>query len=140
MASLTLPAPGDDKSILIFEYKNLLKSTERITISIPIMMISENKMLLSSTTNFQPNNKANNAKITRPIYPLSLSRKTVATTSRGRLVCAAKSILRTTSPPIVEGRNKLKNMPPQKEVMIFLKGRCILIALKSIYQRKKQKT
>ena len=140
MASLILPAPGEDKSIFIFAYKNLLKSTERITIKIPIMIIRENKTLLSSITNFQPNNKANNARITRPIYPLNLSRNTVATTSRGRFVSAAKSMLRTTSPPIVEGRNRLKNIPPQKEVIIFLKGRLILIAFKSMCQRKKQKT
>ncbi len=140
MASLILPAPGEDKSILIFEYKNLLKSIESIAINKPIMKIMQNNTLLSSITNFQPNNKANNARITRPIYPLNLSRNTVATTSRGRLVSAAKSILRTTSPPIVEGRNKLKNIPPQKEVMIFLKGRFILIAFKSMCQRKKQKT
>ena len=140
MASLILPAPGEDKSILIFEYKNLLKSIESIAINKPIMKIMQNNTLLSSITNFQPNNKANNARITRPIYPLNLSRNTVATTSRGRLVSAAKSMLRTTSPPIVEGRTKLKNIPPQKEVMIFLKGRLILIAFKSICQRKKQKT
>ena len=140
MASLILPAPGEDKSILIFENKNLLKSTESITINRPIMIIMQNITLLSSITNFQPNNKANNARITRPIYPLNLSRNTVATTSRGRLVSAAKSILRTTSPPIVEGRNRLKNIPPQKEVMIFFKGSWILIAFKSIRQRKKQKT
>lgn len=140
MASLILPAEGEDKSLLILEYKNLLNKKTRMAIRSPIIMAIEVKTLLSSITNFQPNNKANNARVANPIYPLNLSSNTVATTSRGRFVCAARSILRTRSPPIVEGKNKLKNIPPANGEIILFKGSWILMVFNNIFQRKRQRT
>ena len=104
------------------EYKNLLNNTNKTAINTAVIIVMENKTLLSCI-NLQPNTKANNAKTVRPMYPLNLSRRTVAITSLGLFVCAAKSMLRIRSPPMVEGRNKLKNIPPENEIITLFKGR-----------------
>jgi len=96
-----------------------------------------NKMFFLSCISGQPIIMENNTRITRPIYPLNLSKKTVAMISLGFFVCAARSILRRKSPPMVEGRNKLKNVPPAKEVITLFKGKWTLNALSSISQRRR---
>ena len=77
--------------------------------------------------------------ITSPIYPLSLSKKTVAITSLAFFVYPARSAVLIKSPPIVEGRKMLKKAPPEKEMTSLFTGICIPAALKSISQRTKPK-
>lgn len=108
--------------MLILEYKNLLNRANKIAINIAVIIITDNKTLLS-WINLQANSRENNAKATRPTYPLSLSSKTVAKTSLGLFVCVARSMLRIRSPPIVEGRNKLKNTPPANEIITLFRDR-----------------
>jgi len=48
-------------------------------------------------------------------------------------------MLRTKSPPMVEGRKRLKNIPPALEIITLFKGRCILAARSNISQRKMAK-
>ena len=79
--------------------------------------------------------KESTAIITRPIAPLSLSRNMVATTSLVLFVYVARSMLRIISPPILEGRNKLKKIPPEKEINILFKVSFMSIASRSIFQR-----
>lgn len=138
IASFTLPAPGDSKNWFTLENMKLLKKINKIAINSAVIKITENSVLLSWRS-FQPNNKANSATMTRPIYPLSLSKSTVATICLGFLVCAARSTLRTKSPPIVEGKNMLKNMPPANEITILFKGSLIWAASSNIFQRQMHK-
>ena len=48
-------------------------------------------------------------------------------------------MLRTKSPPMVEGRKRLKNIPPALEIITLFKGRWILAALSNMSQRKMAK-
>ena len=136
MNSLILPACGEYKSLFILEYKNRLNNINKIATNIAVIAAIENKALVLSCINLHPNKTANKATVTRPIYPLSLSKSTVATTSRLLFVCTAKSMLRTKSPPMVEGRKRLKNIPPALAIITLLKGKWIWAALSSISQRK----
>jgi hypothetical protein len=102
-------------------------------------MITDNKILLSPMS-FHPNANEAHASKTRPINPLNLSRKTAAITSFGRFVCVDKSILRIRSPPIVEGRKRLKKIPPEYEMIILFKDKRMSSALSSICQRDKDNT
>lgn len=139
MNSRIFPAFGVCKSLFILEYKALLNRMNKTAINIAVIMATENIAPLLSCINLQPNKTANRATDTKPIYPLSLSKSTVATTSRVFLVWAAKSMLRTRSPPMVEGRKRLKNIPPAFEIITLFKGRWILAALSNISQRKRHK-
>ncbi len=99
-----------------------MNSTNKTAINTPVMMAIDNKTLLW-WINFQPNSNDNKATITKPTYPLNLSNNTVATTSLGFFVCVAKSMLRTRSPPILEGSKALKNTPPENEIITLFKLR-----------------
>lgn len=138
MDSTILPAWSEPKSLLTLEYRNLLKSTNKIVIKIAVI-IAKAERALSRRVSLHPNKTANSARVTSPTYPLNLSRRTVATTSRGLFVYVAKSMLRTKSPPIVEGRNKLKNAPPQNDMTTLFKGRWIWAPLSNISQRKRHR-
>ncbi len=139
MNSLIFPAEGVCKSLFIREYKNLLNNINKTATNTAVIMATENKAPVLSCINLHPNKTANKATATKPIYPLSLSKSTVATTSWVLFVCTAKSILRTKSPPMVEGRKRLKNVPPALEIITLLKGRLILAAFSNISQRKMPK-
>lgn len=136
MNSRIFPAEGVCKNLFIREYKDLLNKINKTAANTAVIMARESKAPVLSCINLHPNKTANEATNTKPIYPLSLSKSTVATTSRVLLVWAAKSMLRTKSPPMVEGRKRLKNIPPALEIITLLKGRCILAALSNIFQRK----
>ncbi len=105
-------------------------------INIAVIIPNQTNTLLSKMR-FQPEKIANHANMTSPIYPLRRSRRTVAITSWGLLVWVVISITRTTSPPIVEGKNKLKKYPPANEIMTLFKGGWIRDALSNISQRKR---
>ena len=123
MNSRIFPAEGVCKSLFIREYKELLNKINKTATNIAVITARESKAPVLSCINLQPNKTANKATDTKPIYPLSLSKSTVATTSWVLLVWAAKSMLRTKSPPMVEGRKRLKNIPPALEIITLFKGR-----------------
>lgn len=139
MNSRIFPAEGVCKSLFTLEYKTLLNKINKTATNIAVIMATENNTLLVSSTNLHPNKTANKATAANPIYPLSLSKSTVATTSWVLLVWTDKSMLRTKSPPIVEGRKRLKNIPPALEIITLLKGRWIWAALSNIFQRKRHR-
>jgi len=60
----------------------------------------------------------------------------VAKISLGLLVEADKSAVRKTSPPIVEGKKRLKKSPPEKEITIRNQDKMMPISLNKIPQRK----
>lgn len=140
MNSRILPAFGVCKSLFIREYKERLNKINKTATNIAVITDRESKAPVLSSINLQPNKTANKATDTKPIYPLSLSKSTVATTSWVLLVWVAKSMLRTKSPPMVEGRKRLKNIPPALEIITLFKGRWIWAAFSNISQRKRHKT
>jgi len=123
MNSRIFPAEGVCKSLFIREYKDLLNKINKTAANTAVITARESKAPVLSCINLQPNKTANKATDTKPIYPLSLSKSTVATTSWVLFVWAAKSMLRTKSPPIVEGRKRLKNIPPALEIITLFKDR-----------------
>ena len=123
MNSRIFPAEGVCKSLFIREYKDLLNKINKTATNTAVITARESKAPVLSCINLQPNKTANKATYTKPIYPLSLSKSTVATTSLVLFVWAAKSMLRTKSPPIVEGRKRLKNIPPALEIITLFKDR-----------------
>jgi len=116
------PAFGLDKNLFSAVYIELLNNIKSIITSKNVIMNMERKTALSCSS-FDPKNKEKKIRISRPTEPLSLSSMTVATISFGFLVYAARSILRTRSPPIAEGRTRLKNIPPENEIITLDKGK-----------------
>ena len=86
-----------------------------------------------------PSNKAIRVIVSKPTYPLILSKKTVAATLLIFFTRTPKSNERIISAPIKDGTNRLKNWEPKKEISILRFAKLEPVILSSIRQRKKQR-